>query len=57
METGGSNREISDALYLSVSTVNSHMKSILRKTGVKTRTELVTHVFHNQITVGREVRE
>lgn len=37
---GRSNREIAEALYLSVRTVEKHVESLLRKTGTKTRTQL-----------------
>lgn len=55
METGGSNKALGQTLFIAESTVKSHMKRILHKTGTKTRSELITHVFHNQITVCREV--
>jgi DNA-binding NarL/FixJ family response regulator len=38
---GASNREIASALYLSVRTVESHISSLLAKTGCRNRTQLV----------------
>jgi len=37
---GASNREIATALYLSVRTVESHISSLLAKTGCRNRTQL-----------------
>jgi len=39
--SGASNREIAAALYLSVRTVESHISSLLTKTGCRNRTQLV----------------
>jgi DNA-binding NarL/FixJ family response regulator len=39
--SGGSNRELASALYLSVRTVESHISSLLAKTGCRSRTQLV----------------
>lgn len=38
---GCSNREIAERLYLSVRTVEKHVESLLRRTGTKSRTQLV----------------
>jgi DNA-binding CsgD family transcriptional regulator len=38
---GGSNRQVADELYLSVKTVESHLRSIYRKLDLKRRTQLV----------------
>ena len=38
---GASNREIASVLYLSVRTVESHISSLLAKTGCRNRTQLV----------------
>lgn len=38
---GGSNREVASALYISVRTVESHISSLLAKTGCRSRTQLV----------------
>ncbi|MFO0119761.1 MAG: response regulator transcription factor [Cyanobium sp.] len=41
LRSGASNREIAAALYLSVRTVESHISSLLAKTGCRNRTQLV----------------
>jgi DNA-binding NarL/FixJ family response regulator len=41
LRSGASNREIAAALYLSVRTVESHISSLLAKTGCRSRTQLV----------------
>jgi len=38
---GASNREIASTLFLSVRTVESHISSLLAKTGCRNRTQLV----------------
>ncbi len=38
---GASNREIAAVLYLSVRTVESHISTLLAKTGCSSRTQLV----------------
>jgi DNA-binding CsgD family transcriptional regulator len=43
--SGGSNREIADALALSPKTVERHLTNILAKVGARNRTELASH-FH-----------
>ena len=41
LRSGASNREIAKELYLSVRTVESHISSLLAKTGCRNRTQLV----------------
>jgi DNA-binding NarL/FixJ family response regulator len=41
LRSGASNRDIAAALYLSVRTVESHISSLLAKTGCRNRTQLV----------------
>ena len=41
LRSGASNREIAAALFLSVRTVESHISSLLAKTGCRSRTQLV----------------
>jgi len=41
LKSGASNRDIAAALYLSVRTVESHISSLLAKTGCRNRTQLV----------------
>ena len=41
LRSGASNREIAAVLYLSVRTVESHISSLLAKTGGRNRTQLV----------------
>lgn len=43
LRSGASNREIAAVLYLSVRTVESHISSLLAKTGCRNRTQLVLH--------------
>jgi DNA-binding CsgD family transcriptional regulator len=40
---GMTNREIADALYMSVRTVEGHLSHIYRKLGVRSRTELAAY--------------
>ena len=44
---GLSNKEISKALYMSVSTVKSHLENIYRKTGVNNRVLLAIFALKN----------
>jgi DNA-binding NarL/FixJ family response regulator len=41
LRSGANNRDIAAALYLSVRTVESHISSLLAKTGCRSRTQLV----------------
>ena len=43
--SGKSNKEVADALYLSVLTVQVHLRNIFGKLGVSNRTEAVTHAL------------
>jgi len=43
---GRTNREVADALFMSPSTVQAHLKRIYRKLGVRSRTELAARVDH-----------
>ncbi|HEU4865700.1 MAG TPA: LuxR C-terminal-related transcriptional regulator, partial [Actinomycetota bacterium] len=40
--TGSTNREVADALFVSVHTVEAHLKRIYRKLGIRSRTELAS---------------
>jgi DNA-binding CsgD family transcriptional regulator len=39
---GGTNREVADALFVSVHTVEANLKRIYRKLGIRSRTELAS---------------
>jgi len=39
---GGTNREVADALFLSVHTIEANLKRIYRKLGIRSRTELAS---------------
>ena len=41
---GGTNREVADALFVSVHTVEANLKRIYRKLGIRSRTELASSV-------------
>lgn len=43
---GASNGDISRALFISVPTVKSHLQHVYRKSGVHSRTELLTRLLH-----------
>ncbi len=43
--SGGTNREVAQALFLSVSTVEANLRQIYRKLGVRSRTELSRRLF------------
>jgi DNA-binding CsgD family transcriptional regulator/exonuclease VII small subunit len=43
---GRTNREVADALFMSPSTVQAHLKRIYRKLGVRSRTELAASIDH-----------
>jgi LuxR family maltose regulon positive regulatory protein len=40
------NQEISEALFLSVNTVKTHLRSAYRKLGVRSRREAITRARH-----------
>ena len=39
---GSTNREVADTLFISVNTVEAHLKRIYRKLGIRSRTELAS---------------
>jgi DNA-binding NarL/FixJ family response regulator len=39
---GGTNREVADALFVSVHTIEANLKRIYRKLGIRSRTELAS---------------
>ena len=42
---GATNKEMADALYVTEDTVKGHLKHIMRRLGVKTRTEILSMLF------------
>jgi len=49
MATGATNKAIAASLWISVSTVKTHVVKIFRKLGVKDRTEAVAKAVHEEI--------
>jgi DNA-binding NarL/FixJ family response regulator len=47
MAAGATNSQIADDLFISESTVKSHVKNVLRKLGVKNRTEAASRYIHS----------
>ena len=47
LESGGSNREIADRLFVAEQTVKFHLTNIYRKLGVSSRTEAVHYAYAN----------
>jgi len=47
LESGGSNREIAERLFVAEQTVKFHLTNIYRKLGVSSRTEAVHHAYAN----------
>ena len=50
LATGKSNRDIADVLYISLSTVASHVRHILTKTGCANRTEAAAYALRCKLT-------
>jgi DNA-binding NarL/FixJ family response regulator len=50
LAAGKSNREIADTLYISPSTVASHVRHILTKTGCTNRTEAAAYALRHGLT-------
>jgi DNA-binding CsgD family transcriptional regulator len=49
---GKSNRDIADTLYISLSTVATHVRNILTKTGTANRTEAAAYALHQGLGQG-----
>lgn len=52
MKSGGTNKQIGQALYLTEHTIKSHMKNIFKKTGATSRHDLLTKIYRDEIKVG-----
>jgi len=52
LRTGGGDRQIGQALYLTENTVKTHMRELMQRTGSRTRTELAVRVMRNQFIIG-----
>ena len=52
LATGKSNQEIADALFISLNTVATHVRSILTKTGCINRTEAAAYVLQHGLREG-----
>jgi DNA-binding NarL/FixJ family response regulator len=46
---GHTNREVAAALYLSGKTVESHLRSVYRKLGIRSRTELARRLAEEAV--------
>jgi DNA-binding NarL/FixJ family response regulator len=46
---GASNRQVADALQISVRTVNTHMTNILNKTGLENRTAASSYAMQHNL--------
>ncbi len=51
---GLSNAEIAERLYISRTTVKSHINQILRKTGCRDRPQAIVYALHNEITAANQ---
>jgi DNA-binding NarL/FixJ family response regulator len=49
---GKSNRDIADALFISLNTVATHVRNILTKTGCSNRTEAAAYALRHGLTTG-----
>jgi len=50
LATGSSNRAIGETLFISVPTVKVHVRSILTKLGLESRTAAAAFAIQNQLT-------
>lgn len=52
---GLSNKEIASQMNLSVETIKSHVSSILKKTGMRNRVELINYIIKEKISLGTNI--
>jgi DNA-binding CsgD family transcriptional regulator len=53
---GLSNKEIADKMNISIHTVISHRKNIIRKTGIRTAQGLTLYAFINNLITSKDLR-
>lgn len=57
LRDGATNEMIGRRLYITVDTVKTHMKRLMAKAGVHTRTELAVQILRRDIIVVHKVRD
>lgn len=57
LQNGASNEEIASVLNRHVDTIKSHMKHLLEKFGVTSRTELIVGVMRDRYSIGTKPKK